>query len=76
VSAVGGRAGAEYHTREFQEASIEKVCSDRGYELIEIVTDENQSGVSRKRPQFNEAMRRVLAEKLTPSPFGASARSL
>lgn len=51
VSAVGGRAGAEYHTLELQRASIEKACRDRGYELVDVLTDENKSAASRKRPR-------------------------
>jgi DNA invertase Pin-like site-specific DNA recombinase len=61
VSAVGGRAGPEYHTLDIQRASIERVCRDRGFELTDMLTDENRSGKSRKRPHFQEAMQRTLA---------------
>lgn len=61
VSSVGGRAGPEYHTLEDQRRSIERVCEARGYELVDVLTDENRSGKSRKRPQFQRAMDRVLA---------------
>lgn len=44
VSSVGGRAGPEYHTLEDQRRSIERVCEARGYELVDVLTDENRSG--------------------------------
>lgn len=60
VSSVGGRAGPEYHTLDIQRASIERVCAARGFELLDVLTDENRSGKSRKRPRFQEAMERTL----------------
>jgi DNA invertase Pin-like site-specific DNA recombinase len=61
VSAVGGRAGPEYHTLDIQRASIERVCRERGFELTDVLTDENRSGKGRRRPRFQEAMQRTLA---------------
>ena len=61
VSTVGGRSGREYHTLEIQRASIERTARDNGYELVDVLTDEDQSGRSRNRPQFGGAMARILA---------------
>lgn len=59
VSAVGGRAGPEYHTKKLQRQSIERVCADRGWELVEIIEDENRSGADRTRPGFVRAMQMI-----------------
>jgi hypothetical protein len=37
VSAVGGRAGPDYHTLDIQRASIGRVCEARGFELTDMV---------------------------------------
>ena len=61
VSDVGGRAGPGYHTLEIQRASIERVCRARGYELVDVVTEENLSGRSRAvRRLFLDILDRVL----------------
>lgn len=60
VSAVGGRSGPEYHTLDVQRASIERVCASRGYDLVDVYVEENRSGADRTRPQFREAMQRIL----------------
>lgn len=61
VSSVGGRSGPEYHTLEIQQASIERVAAFHRYELIDTLTDEDRSGGNRNRPEFQQAMSRVLA---------------
>ena len=61
VSSVGGRSGPEYHTLEIQRASIERTARNNDYELVDVLTDEDQSGRSRNRPQFGIAMERILA---------------
>jgi DNA invertase Pin-like site-specific DNA recombinase len=61
VSSVGGRSGPEYHTLDIQRASIERTARSNGYELVDVLTDEDQSGRSRNRPQFGIAMDRILA---------------
>src|SRR4051812_21782418 len=60
VSSVGGRAGPEYHTLDIQRQSIERVCRERGYELIDTYVEENKSGRDKKRPKFLEVMQRVV----------------
>ena len=61
VSSVGGRSGPEYHTLQIQQASIERVAKFHQYDLVDVLTDEDQSGKTRNRPQFQIAMQRVLA---------------
>jgi DNA invertase Pin-like site-specific DNA recombinase len=61
VSSVGGRSGPEYHTLDIQRASIERTARSNGYDLVDVLTDEDQSGRSRNRPQFGIAMERILA---------------
>jgi hypothetical protein len=61
VSSVGGRSGPEYHTLDIQRASIERTARSNGYELVDVLTDEDQSGHSRNRPRFGIAIDRVLA---------------
>jgi DNA invertase Pin-like site-specific DNA recombinase len=61
VSSVGGRSGPEYHTLDIQRASIERTARSNGYDLVDVLTDEDQSGRSRIRPQFGIAMARILA---------------
>ncbi|MDE2104777.1 MAG: recombinase family protein [Patescibacteria group bacterium] len=61
VSSVGGRSGPGYHTLEIQRASIERTATFHRYELVDVLTDEDQSGKTRQRPMFTAAMRRVLA---------------
>jgi DNA invertase Pin-like site-specific DNA recombinase len=61
VSSVGGRSGPGYHTLEIQRQSIERTATFQRYDLVDVLTDEDQSGKTRQRPMFQEAMRRVLA---------------
>jgi DNA invertase Pin-like site-specific DNA recombinase len=61
VSSVGGRSGPGYHTLEIQRASIERTARFHQHELVEILTDEDRSGKTRNRPQFQVAMERLLA---------------
>jgi DNA invertase Pin-like site-specific DNA recombinase len=61
VSSVGGRSGPGYHTLDIQRASIERTSQFRQHELVDILTDEDQSGKTRNRPQFQVAMDRLLA---------------
>lgn len=60
VSSVGGRSGPGYHTLDIQRASISATAKYRDYELVDVLTDEDESGKSRDRPRFREAMERVL----------------
>lgn len=62
VSSVGGRSGPGYHTLDIQRHSIERTAQFHRYELVDVLTDEDQSGKTRQRPMFQEAMRRVLAD--------------
>jgi len=61
VSAVGGRSGAAYHTKDVQRAAIEHVCRARDYELLDVLEEENRSGASKRRPVFDTVMERVLS---------------
>jgi DNA invertase Pin-like site-specific DNA recombinase len=63
VSSVGGRSGPGYHTLEIQRGSIERTARYHQHELIDVLTDEDQPGKTRNRPQFTVAMERVLADE-------------
>lgn len=61
VSEEGGRAGPELHTIDIQRDAIERVCRERGYELVATFEDINRSGKDRARPGFKRAMDMVMA---------------
>jgi hypothetical protein len=61
VLSVGGRSRPDYHTLDIQRASIERTARSNGYGLVDVHTDQDQSGRSRNRPQFGIAMDRILA---------------
>jgi DNA invertase Pin-like site-specific DNA recombinase len=61
VSDRGGRSGPEYHTLELQEASIRACAQRKGWELTEILTEENKSGADASRAIWREVMARVEA---------------
>jgi len=78
ISSVGGRSGPEYHTLAIQRASIERTGRNHGYELVDVLRDEDQSGGSRNRPQFGIAMQRILAgeaDAIIVSKAGRSANA-
>ncbi|MGO9752127.1 MAG: recombinase family protein [Solirubrobacteraceae bacterium] len=61
VPSVGGRSSPEYHTLQIQRVSIQRTVRNDGYELVDVLSDEDQSCSSRTRPQVGIAMRRILA---------------
>ena len=61
VSSVGERSGPEYHMLEIRRASVQRTAPNGGYELVDVLTDDDQSGGSRIRPQLGIAMARILA---------------
>ena len=46
---------------EAQERALRDTCSARGFELVEIVCDEGQSGKTLERPGLEQALRRIAA---------------
>jgi Resolvase, N terminal domain len=78
ISSLGERSGPEHHTLAIQRASIERTGRNHGYELVDVLSDENQSGRSRNWPQFGMAMQRILASEadaIIVSKAGRSAKA-
>jgi len=61
VASAARQSGPEHHTRQNQRASIQRTAPNHGDELVDVLSDEDQSRISRNPPQIGIAMRRILA---------------
>lgn len=56
---VSTQAQADKHGSEFQRTALEKLAEHRGWEIVEVFSDEGISGRKAKRPALNVLMRKL-----------------
>jgi DNA invertase Pin-like site-specific DNA recombinase len=61
VSQVNGRGGESFISPGEQRKAIERFVGARGHELVDVLTDLDESGSTFKRPMFEQALERLDA---------------